>query len=331
MDSLSSSGRSTTPVFDKMMRPPTDERVPPVEPHLPPSEYHSYKDRSFETNIPDTNTNNVDLYGTLPRRKTQKSQEHVRQCNNQNHEAEVYQDFLENQRRQSGNHSRTSSGARTPVNEISSSEYQNSFSQNEGNYTNTFCNVNRNVHEQSGMNYLQNIQGHSIKPIPVVPPKLGNQSHHTEVCNQSKVKELPVSTRDNVWLQQTSHSYSSEHSNFVCQDNANGVANGESLQNPPVVRHGLYGTLPSRVRIGRITTSKPIASSATVQTAFSMQLPVTSSNLCKPVATDCYRLNEKRRQLDRSASFSHPSRPAANLLPQSRAGTKSVIGLKPFP
>ncbi|XP_053393052.1 uncharacterized protein LOC123564454 isoform X3 [Mercenaria mercenaria] len=180
MDSLSSSGRSATPVFDKVMRPSTSERVPPVEPHMPPAEYHNaYKDRSFETNIPDTNTNNADLYGTLPRRKTQKSQEHVRQCNNQKHEAEVYHDFLENQRRQCGNHSRTNSGARTPVNETSPSDYPN-YPHHQGQFVsnNTYDGVSRNITGQSsGTNFGQN---HGIKQIPVVPPKIGNQSQHTE-------------------------------------------------------------------------------------------------------------------------------------------------------
>lgn len=185
MDSLSSSGRSATPVFDKVVRPSTDERVPPVEPHVPPTQ----SNRSFETNIPDSNSvNNADLYGTLPRWKTQKSQDHVRQCNNQKLESEVYHDFLENQRRQtdSVNHSRTGSGARTPVNELNSDlvnapnkRYENTVQTQQ---------VNRPYPDSStGFKYSRMTQG--LKPIPVSPPKIEKQSQHAEVDTQS-VKQL---------------------------------------------------------------------------------------------------------------------------------------------
>ncbi|XP_060584868.1 uncharacterized protein LOC132740839 isoform X3 [Ruditapes philippinarum] len=320
MDSMSSSGRSTTPVFDKVMRPSTSERVPPVEPHMPPEYHTGYKDRSFETNIPDTNTNNADLYGTLPRRKTQKSQEHVRQCNNQKHEAEVYNDFLENQRRQSGNHSRTNSGARTPVNDFNPSDYQH-FSYPQGQFmsNNTF---NRNSGDNSmGVNF-----GHSTKPIPVVPPKIGNQSQHTEVCNQSRQYGLPVSTREPVWFKSTSQTASSEHGYYDYMSNASYNKNGDFFKNPPVVRTGLYGTLPSHVKTSKIPASNPVASLTSIQTAYSTQLPVKSANLCEPVAsavqygsTDRYWSREKRRQLDRSASFSHPARPSEYKVTQTRA------------
>jgi hypothetical protein len=304
------------------MRPSTSERVPPVEPHMPPEYHTGYKDRSFETNIPDTNTNNADLYGTLPRRKTQKSQEHVRQCNNQKHEAEVYNDFLENQRRQSGNHSRTNSGARTPVNDFNPSDYQH-FSYPQGQFmsNNTF---NRNSGDNSmGVNF-----GHGTKPIPVVPPKIGNQSQHTEVCNQSRQNGLPVSTREPVWFKSTSQTASSEHGYYDYMSNASYNKNGDFFKNPPVVRTGLYGTLPSHVKTSKIPASNPVASLTSIQTAYSTQLPVKSANLCEPVAsavqygsTDRYWSREKRRQLDRSASFSHPARPSEYKVTQTRAGT----------
>ena len=325
MDSISSSGRSATPVFDKVMRPSTSERVPPVEPHMPPEYNTGYKDRSFETNIPDTNANNADLYGTLPRRKTQKSQDHVRQCNNQKHEAEVYNDFLENQRRQNGNHSRSNSGARTPVNDLNPNSYQN-FSYPPGQFMSdsSHSDVNRNISDQSmGVNF-----GPGTKPIPVVPPKIGNQSQHTEVCNQSRQNGLPVSTRDPVWFMSASHTTSSEHSYHSYKSNAIYNNNGEFFKNPPVVRTGLYGTLPSHVRSDKIPASKPVASLTSVHTAYSTQLPVKSVNLCEPVAsavqygsTGGYRSKEKSRQLDRSASFSHPSRPSEYKITQTRAGT----------
>ncbi|XP_052768343.1 uncharacterized protein LOC128208776 isoform X2 [Mya arenaria] len=206
MDSVStsSSGRSNTPVFDKVMRPSTDERVPPVDPHLPHGDYqiNANKDRSFETGIPDTssasNPNNADLYGTLPRRKTKKSPDHVRQCNNQKNEAEVYQDFLDGQRRQSGGHSRSSSGARTPVNELNDNgdlnhsgqtvQYDNSDNKQmhlapsnyqTGPQQSDASAFGRHFTEQ-GMSFTYSRMSQGLKPIPVSPPKIENQSKHTE-------------------------------------------------------------------------------------------------------------------------------------------------------
>lgn len=333
MDSLSS-GRSATPVFDKVMRPPTDERVPPVELHMLASEYHnSHKDRSFETNIPDTN--NADLYGTLPRRKTQKSQEHVRQCNNQRHENEVYQDFLENQRRQSGNHSRTGSGARTPVNEINSSDFPNNYPQSPGQLipNNTINGVNRNYGEQAPVQrYLPN-NSPGLQSITVVPPKIVNQSQHTEVGNQSTCMELPVSTGSTVGFKSANRNYSSEHGYSYCKKTVNDTSNqhGEFFNSPPIARHDLYGTMPSHMRTGKVAASRPLTSVAT-RTAYSTLLPVTSAKVCEPVAlvpatrlacagSNGYRVNMTGRQLDRSASFSHPARSSAHMHVRPRTGT----------
>lgn len=328
MDSLSS-GRSTTPVFDKVMRPPTDERVPPVELHMLSSEYHNpHKDRSFETNIPDAN--NADLYGTLPRRKTQKSQEHVRQCNNQRHENEVYQDFLENQRRQSGNHSRNGSGARTPVNEINSSDFQNNYPQTPVQLipNNTINGVNRNYSEHAP------VQRYSPNGnITVVPPKIGNQSQHTEVGNQSTFMELPVSTLEPVGFKSANQNCSSEHG-YSYKETVNDASNqpGEFFNSPPpIARHNLYDTMPSHISPGKVAASRPVTS-VTAQTAYSTLLPVTRARVCEPVAlvpatrlacagSNGYRVSETRRQLDRSASFSHPARSSPFIHVRPRTGT----------
>ncbi|XP_060584859.1 uncharacterized protein LOC132740839 isoform X2 [Ruditapes philippinarum] len=302
MDSMSSSGRSTTPVFDKVMRPSTSERVPPVEPHMPPEYHTGYKDRSFETNIPDTNTNNADLYGTLPRRKTQKSQEHVRQCNNQKHEAEVYNDFLENQRRQSGNHSRTNSGARTPVNDFNPSDYQH-FSYPQGQFmsNNTF---NRNSGDNSmGVNF-----GHSTKPIPVVPPKIGNQSQHTEsqpdlrkLCEESvPVPQRPLTPQ------------------VLCPD----TSEGDEHQ-PVSVR-----ALTSRFESAKVTTDGNRTDSQTVHSVQNMvnnqhsQLGIVNSVPIDPRETARVPLQRQRSKSESESLSEQPPRPKSALSKRSKNSDK---------
>ncbi|KAL4239972.1 Protoheme IX farnesyltransferase [Mactra antiquata] len=305
--------RSSTPVFDKVTRPSTEERVPSMEPHMPEAIYqNSHRDRSFENNLPNSNMNNADLYGTLPRRKTQKSQEHLRQSGSQQHEAEVYNDFLENQRRQSGNHSRTSSGARTPVNEIDFPVNYNMNSEL------SYHNGDRS--HFSANSALQTGYRSGIKPIPVTPPKIENQSHQTEVGYQSNSWELPVSTRQPIGYQPTNRT---RVPGFTTPWNASGAFHGDLNNSPPVARLNLYGSLPSHVRNGNKACRTHNVSSGTVQTAFSTQLHTTFANLCEPVTTEACdsgyshntlngsKLPKKGRQLDRSASFTYLTRPSS--------------------
>lgn len=344
MDSLSSSGRSATPVFDKVIRPPTDDRVPPVEPHMPPAA-GSHQNRSFETNIPDTNSaNNADLFGTLPRRKTQKSQDHVRMCNNQKLESEVYQDYLENQRRQTENvnHSRSSSGARTPVNELESDlinvpnvRYENSNQQPYNCVTNqqTQQVVRPYPDVNSGITYSRMSQG--LKPIPVAPPRIENQSQHTEVGNQTVFQLGAVSATEPNGFQSSNENDGSEHGWYG--DEVRRSSNGEYLTHQ---RHhaqpsprAFNSTLASYIRT---KSSKPLADTSRVapsaaQTSHSQRLQGTQVNQCDlvpappahtktPVALllyecvgrDWYQSSISRRKLNRSASFSHPVRLSAN-------------------
>lgn len=283
---------------------------------------NSNRDRSFDTNIPDSNMNNADLYGTLPRRKTQKSQDHIRLSGSQQHEADVYNDFLEGQRRQSGNHSRTSSGARTPVNEVDFP-------------VNYPTNSEQTYHHGDRSHYSANSAfptGHhaGIKPIPVAPPKIENQSHHTEVGYQSKCWELPVSTGQPIRHQPANQIISPDPCYKHSQWNVGGAYHGDFINNPPVARSNIYGSLPSHVRNGNKAAKMHNNSSGIIRTAYSTQLQTTSANLCEPVkpeTTDRHwsaggsRSSEKRRQLDRSASFTYCSRPSSFKQTKSYQGT----------
>ena len=327
MDSLkdgnisSGSGRSSTPVFDgrKQSRPPPDTRVPPAPPaksripappptdsRVPPTDYHTaYKDRSFETNIP--NDNSADLYGTLPRRKTQKSQEHTQMCNNQKRESDIYQDFLENQRKQNIHHSRTNSGATTPVNENQTfNEYSaESYSVKAGQAT-----VRQIQHSGSHGNTRHPAAPHSSVPcVPVSAPEIRHQSQHTEV------RKSAVTTVNPTWQQPTW--------------GATRVANSN--------------TLP---RGNTMIRKIPSASSAAIQTAYSASVASAHSGQCEPVTpagslsshvtghvtqtasaasnAKCSSRNivsESQRRIDRSASFSHTRPPAYSQLFPSHTGT----------
>ena len=233
--SSSASGRSNTPVHDKEMRPPVEERVPPMHGHNP------YGDRSFETNCPTTSGNSSEVFGTLPRWKTQKSQDHVRMCNNQKREDEVYQDFLDNQRRQTGVHSRTSSGAQTPVNDP---DY-----------------VNSNLHQNSSQSYrhLQyqpggetsytehpQVSGQTGLPLaPNVAPKLPLPSQHTEVgtslqmvTNQQKVQNLCMHSSNLYTDPVNRNSFSNMNKTSTCPQTSqynviNSQQNSPNFQNYP--------------------------------------------------------------------------------------------------
>ncbi|KAH3864193.1 hypothetical protein DPMN_027209 [Dreissena polymorpha] len=383
MDSIStnsSSGRCNTPVFDKVMRPPTDERVPPVEPHLPPAEYQNapYKDRSFETNMPDINnaptSGNADLYGTLPRWKTQKSQEHMRQGNNEKHEAEVYQDFLDSQRRQSGGHSRNNSGARTPVNEIGPSFDPNQFTR-----TNKAPNlINPGYNYQ---NYPQQVipppVGHpfpvdqpctysrmsqGLKPIPVTPPKIENQSKHTEVCNQSVSGPPPLPPRKPLLAPTANVTTNIEQYDQVVNKRLkkNQYHNPAEVLKPSawrpdsatLCRHESFkqsGTSDTHVQYATLS-----ARSRPVHTAFATKLSGNTASMCDAVSVSSNvnlqneslfsitsgQPNPSCLKLGRSASFSQASRQsftmaisAACQTAEKQAGTfkSNLLSCKHYP
>ncbi|WAQ96336.1 hypothetical protein MAR_029026 [Mya arenaria] len=374
MDSVStsSSGRSNTPVFDKVMRPSTDERVPPVDPHLPHGDYqiNANKDRSFETGIPDTssasNPNNADLYGTLPRRKTKKSPDHVRQCNNQKNEAEVYQDFLDGQRRQSGGHSRSSSGARTPVNELNDNgdlnhsgqtvQYDNSDNKQmhlapsnyqTGPQQSDASAFGRHFTEQ-GMSFTYSRMSQGLKPIPVSPPKIENQSKHTEVCNQS-ISGSPASPLSGpVHFQPANQKHHSDSDLQAIQNGRNDNpfqfwqkrANSFSTTNT-IARHnqncenktlessvGQSGT--STVHIARSSSlrTQPVSRSEPVQPKLPSWCEAVQPNF-QSVELEQYRKCTPRRKLDRSVSFSHPIRSASENRAYSAKDSESISYDKP--
>lgn len=342
MDSLSSSGRSSTPVFDKVIRPSTDERVPPVDPHMPPTQ----NNRSFETNIPDTNSaNNADLYGTLPRWKTQKSQDHVRQCNNQKLETEVYQDFLENQRRQTDNvnHSRSSSGARTPVNELNSDlinlpngRYENSNqSQQQSVPSQYMSQVNRPYPDPK---YTRMSQG--LKPIPVTPPKIEKQSQHTEVgtFNQSASQLGAVSAMETcqyVSPSENDGSWQGNHEGFYIENNGEYLARQTAVTKP-----GSRAFSSTLARFIRTKSSKSVALpdpepprllNAQVNKLDKVPVPPMyshppSSLKHRPGGRDRYQANTVPEKLNRSASFSI-IRPAAYKQTDPRSGTHSTTNV----
>ena len=323
MDSLkdgnisSGSGRSSTPVFDgrKPTRPQSNDRVPPPPPaktrmaappptdsRVPPTDYNqAYKDRSFETNVPNDN-NNADLYGTLPRRKTQKSQEHTQMCNNQKHESEIYQDFLDNQRRQNVLHSRTNSGATTPVNELNSEPVKYNYSGHSGSVRQPGCHGNGNY---SNVPYPAGQASRTGVPcVPVQVPEIRNQSQHTEVGKTS------VTTVNPPWQPSPRGTTRVVHSN----------------------------TLPR----GNTSTAKiHTASSAAIETAYSATVVPTPSGQCEPIpyptgsssghvtknasaASSARKLaSESTRRIDRSASFSHIRPPAYSDLFPPRTGTNN--------
>ena len=350
MDSLGSSGRSNTPVFDKVVRPPTDQRVPPVDPHVPPSQ----NNRSFETNIPDSNNaNNAELYGTLPRRKTQKSQDHVRQCNNQKLESEVYNDFLENQRRQSENvnHGRSNSGARTPVNELGPDlknvpRYENAGQNQQG--------IRPYPDQSPGFKYSRMTQG--LKPIPVSPPKIERQSQHTEVgrvLHQDTVsawesnKGFPSPSENSGCNgnENTSGRYENEHG-LNCDGRRAGGNNGEyltqeQLKSQPSSK-AFYSTLSGFIRT---KNSKAVdtnhGSSNTVQASHTRRLQCAKVSQCEPVlvqphdpqvvrvsgaqcAQDKSGSSVSGQKINRSASFANLIRPSAYAQPKShQTGTNT--------
>lgn len=315
----SGSGRSSTPVFDGRNVPKSQpDRAPPPPPakmrgpappptdsRVPPTDYNTaYKDRSFETNVP-TDTS-ADLYGTLPRRKTQKSQEHTQLCNNQKHESEIYQDFLENQRRQNIHHSRTNSGATTPVNE------NQTFSETVK-YNYSVAAGPAQVRQQSGShggnshgNMRYPAAAHTTVPcVPVLAPEIRHQSQHTEV---GKTAVNPS------WQQPPGGATRVVHSNTLPRGN---------------------------IVIGKI----PTASSAAIQTAYSASVASAHSGQCEPVpppigshsghvinsasaASSASRssrnvASENQRRIDRSASFSHTCPPAYSQLFPSHTGTNN--------
>ena len=318
----SGSGRSSTPVFDarKSSRPPQDARVPPAPPakikmpappptdcRVPPTDYHTaYKDRSFETNIP--NDNSADLYGTLPRRKTQKSQEHTQSCNNQKHESEIYQDFLDNQRRQNVNHSRTNSGATTPVNENQpfSADLSGKFQADSHSMTTGQAQVRQLQHCGSHGNMQHPAAPHTGIPyVPVSAPEIRQQSQHTEV------RKTAVTTVNPAWQQPTG--------------GTTRVANSNTLPRGNIVK-------------GKIST----ASSAAIQTAYSASVASTCSGQCEPVqpvvgsisghltqaasaasnAKSCRNIaSESRKLIERSVSFSQIRPPSYSQLFPSHTGT----------
>ena len=314
----SSSGRSSTPVFDgrKPRRAQSDDRVPPPPPvktriaappptdnRVPPTDYHTapHKDRSFETNVP--TDNNADLYGTLPRRKTQKSQEHTQMCNNQKHESEIYQDFLDNQRRQTIHHSRTNSGATTPVNEPRSEPVKYNYSGHSGSVRQE---QQPGCHGNSSYSNLRYPAApHTGFPcVPVSAPEIRHQSQHTEVGKTA------VTTVNPAWQQPPGGATRVVHSN----------------------------TLPR----GNIVTGKiHTASSAAIETAYSATVVPAPSGHCEPVpphtgsrsghvtkiasaASSARKIaSENPRRIDRSASFSHIRPPAYSQLFSSHTGTNN--------
>ena len=329
MDSLkdgnlsSGSGRSSTPVFDgrKPGRVQSNDRVPPPPPaktrmaappptdsRVPPTDYNqAYKDRSFETNVP--NDSNADLYGTLPRRKTQKSQEHTQMCNNQKHESEIYQDFLDNQRRQNVHHVRTNSGATTPVNELHSEPVKYNYSGHSGSVRQDQqpgCHSNGNY---SNVRYPAGQATRTGVPcVPVSVPEIRHQSQHTEVGKTA------ITTVNPAW------------------------------QPPPrgATRVAHSNTLP---RGNTVTAKIHTASSAAIETAYSATVVPAPLGQCEPVphqngshsghvtnhvtknasaASNARKIaSESTRRIDRSASFSHIRPPAYSQLFPSHTGTNN--------
>ena len=317
MDSLkdgntsSGSGRSSTPVFDGRKPRPQEQRVPPPPPaksrmshppptesRVPPTDYHTYKDRSFENNIP--NDSSADLYGTLPRRKTQKSQEHTQSCNNQKHESDIYQDFLDNQRRQNINHSRTNSGATTPVNEnqtvnIDSVEYQ----------TDSYSKGPVPVRPPQHCGSHGNTRHPGIPYVPVSAPEIRHQSQHTEVGKTTVTTVNPSRRQPAGGTTRVVNSNTIPHGNIV---------KGKITTAPSAAIQTAYSATVASARSGQCEPVKQTTGSLSGHMTIAS---ATNAKCCR------IRASDSGRSIERSSSFSHIRPPSYSQLFPTYTGTNS--------
>ena len=289
-------------------------------------------DRSFENNMPDpSNGNNADLYGTLPRRKTQKSQDHTRQCNNQKMEAEVYRDFLEGQRTRSGGHSRSSSGAQTPVNELDDLSHPGPHQGGQYSDMNTQTGVqnHRQSYEpamvsreisQPGMSFTYSRMSQGLKPIPVQPPKIENQSKHAEVGNQSRAPALPPRQPVSQIAHEGRHTHTNNNVSKGCfintKENKFSTNGSKTYQMVSQLDYSTTDTISSHIEsfeqmIAGTESYVPVQSLAfnNIHTATSTKLASPTRAKCDAViGASCNHEGSRRRGdgLRRSVSFSHP-------------------------